>query len=87
MEQYSSDIHSVMTMECGKPLKEAAVEVHAGLASLDWYAGEAIRCFPSHAPVTPLQPLKSDAFLQLDTQSIEASIATAPRSAALITSV
>jgi succinate-semialdehyde dehydrogenase / glutarate-semialdehyde dehydrogenase len=40
-----SDIQNVMTMESGKPLKESAGEIQAGLASLDWFAGEAIRCY------------------------------------------
>jgi succinate-semialdehyde dehydrogenase / glutarate-semialdehyde dehydrogenase len=39
-----SDIQRMMTIESGKPLKEAAGEIQAGLASLDWFAGEAIRC-------------------------------------------
>ncbi|NJR43004.1 MAG: aldehyde dehydrogenase family protein [Akkermansiaceae bacterium] len=39
----ASDIHKIMTMESGKPLKEAAGEMQAGLASLDWFAGEATR--------------------------------------------
>jgi succinate-semialdehyde dehydrogenase / glutarate-semialdehyde dehydrogenase len=44
MESNISDIQSIMTIESGKPLKEAAGEIQGGLASLDWFAGEAIRC-------------------------------------------
>lgn len=48
MSENSSDIQNIMTLESGKPLKEAAGEVQAGLASLDWFAGEAVRCCSSH---------------------------------------
>ena len=38
------DIAHIMTLEAGKPLKESHGEITAGLASLDWFAGEAVRC-------------------------------------------
>lgn len=40
------DIQKLMTLESGKPLAEAKGEIQAGLASLDWFAGEATRCAP-----------------------------------------
>jgi Aldehyde dehydrogenase family len=44
--QSKSDIAKIMTLECGKPLKESENEIAAGVASLDWFAGEAIRWVP-----------------------------------------
>lgn len=32
------DIAHIMTLECGKPLKEANGEIATGVASLDWFA-------------------------------------------------
>ncbi|CAG9464584.1 unnamed protein product [Pedinophyceae sp. YPF-701] len=37
------DIATIMTLECGKPLKEARLEIDAGAASVLWFAGEAQR--------------------------------------------
>jgi delta 1-pyrroline-5-carboxylate dehydrogenase len=37
------DIVQIMTAECGKPLAEARSEVAAGVTSVEWFAGEALR--------------------------------------------
>lgn len=43
IKENSEDIATIMTLESGKPLKEARGEVNYGLSFLDFYAGEAIR--------------------------------------------
>ncbi|EFJ45913.1 hypothetical protein VOLCADRAFT_93805 [Volvox carteri f. nagariensis] len=37
------DIAAIMTLECGKPTGEALAEIASGAASVDWFAGEAVR--------------------------------------------
>ncbi|PNW80188.1 hypothetical protein CHLRE_08g381702v5 [Chlamydomonas reinhardtii] len=41
--QHQSDIAALMTAECGKPTAEALAEIAGGAASVDWFAGEAVR--------------------------------------------
>jgi hypothetical protein len=41
--EHTDDIVQIMTAECGKPLAEARSEVAAGVASIAWFAGEAVR--------------------------------------------
>ena len=43
ISQNVDDLATIMTMECGKPLKEAKAEIAAGMGSLEWMAGEAVR--------------------------------------------
>ena len=49
IQDNEDDIAKIMTLECGKPLAEAHNEISAGLATLDWMAGEAVRCVPQAA--------------------------------------
>jgi len=39
----TDDLAAIMTSECGKPLAEARAEIAAGAASVEWFAGEAVR--------------------------------------------
>ncbi|KAG2452440.1 hypothetical protein HYH02_002683 [Chlamydomonas schloesseri] len=40
---HKADIAALMTAECGKPTAEALAEIAGGAASVDWFAGEAVR--------------------------------------------
>ncbi|GIL52528.1 hypothetical protein Vafri_8371 [Volvox africanus] len=41
--EHKADIAAIMTLECGKPTAEALGEIASGAASVDWFAGEAVR--------------------------------------------
>jgi acyl-CoA reductase-like NAD-dependent aldehyde dehydrogenase len=43
ISQNVDDLATIITMECGKPLKEAKAEIAAGTQSLEWMAAEAQR--------------------------------------------
>ncbi|GLI68110.1 hypothetical protein VaNZ11_012437 [Volvox africanus] len=43
IQEHKADIAAIMTLECGKPTAEALGEIASGAASVDWFAGEAVR--------------------------------------------
>eukprot|EP00201_Polytomella_parva_P012093 CAMPEP_0175062090 /NCGR_PEP_ID=MMETSP0052_2-20121109/13960_1 /TAXON_ID=51329 ORGANISM="Polytomella parva, Strain SAG 63-3" /NCGR_SAMPLE_ID=MMETSP0052_2 /ASSEMBLY_ACC=CAM_ASM_000194 /LENGTH=540 /DNA_ID=CAMNT_0016328043 /DNA_START=70 /DNA_END=1692 /DNA_ORIENTATION=+ len=43
--EHKDDISILMTLECGKPLVEAANEIGAGISSVEWFAEEAKRIY------------------------------------------
>jgi len=53
----AAEIGRVMTLEEGKPLPEAAGEVHRAAAQLEWYAEEARRAYGRIIPTGPGQVL------------------------------
>ena len=44
IRQHREDVAQIMTAECGKPLRESRGEIAAGVASIEWFAAEAVRC-------------------------------------------
>lgn len=54
LRERANDIAKLMTLEQGKPLKQANIEIMMAADTIDWFAGEALRAYGRVVP--PRQP-------------------------------